>query len=94
MLGRQAAEQEIASIEQLYPNCGILRGRSATSEAFLGHARNADMIDFAGYTLASYRNPLSSILLMAPGGANDTGVLYVERIVKEGPLRARVVVLG
>jgi CHAT domain-containing protein len=68
-LGRlEAAEREARAVARIYPHATFLSGERATADAFRREAANADIVDFAGHSVASTRGTRDSYLLL--GGRN------------------------
>jgi len=90
-----AAEEEAKAVAGLYPgSTDLLLGQRATRNEFLSRVRQYDWIHFAGHAMVNERNPLLSMLVLAPAAAGEAGALYAREIYPMDLHAVRMVVLS
>jgi CHAT domain-containing protein/tetratricopeptide (TPR) repeat protein len=87
------AAAEARGIAALDPSSTLLLGRGADKPSFLARAAGARQIHFAGHALVNARNPLLSMLVLAPS-AGDSGALYAWELYERDLARTELVVLA
>jgi CHAT domain-containing protein len=87
------ALQEAKRIEDLYPGSILLTGPQADKRAFFRDFGKYPLVHFAVHAILNERNPLLSLLALAPGGT-DSGALYAREIYSLDAKRTRLVVLA
>jgi tetratricopeptide (TPR) repeat protein len=85
-----ASVREVEAIAGLYTAPAILSGTDATGEAFVEHARRADVIHYAGHAVADEEGLPPSLLFASSSGSGRMDVADIARL----KLRATVVVLA
>jgi len=76
-----AAAREARDIAGLYPGSRLLLDGDATKREFIADVRRYRWVHFAGHAIVNAKNPLLSMLLLAPTpGADDAGALYAWEI--------------
>lgn len=87
------AEDEMREMRRQYTTARLLVGQDATKDAWLRAASKADVLHFAGHTLADTANGRSAGLLFA-AMKEDPGVLYGHEIARRSFPRVRLVSLA
>lgn len=87
------AAAEARGIAALDPRATLLLGRAADKPSFLAQAAGARQIHYAGHALVNARNPLLSMLVLAPS-AGDSGALYAWELYERQLPLTEVVVLA
>jgi CHAT domain-containing protein/tetratricopeptide (TPR) repeat protein len=89
----EAEARELKSF--LYKDAETLYGTQATTRQFLAAAKNATIIHFAGHGRANPARPWTSMLFLAPEGA-DRGELTAWKLLTEAPdlAKTRLIVLA
>lgn len=91
-LGRlPAAEREARAVAQIYPRSTLLTGEHATAEAFWREAADADVVDFAGHSVASTHGARDGYLLIAGRGATEARLETKEIASKRLPKTSLVI---
>jgi len=88
------AAQEAGRVSELLPGSKLLTGSSATREAFLQQAGQAEILHFAGHAFVDRAAPLLSGLVLAPSQPGDSGILYAKDLFKLKFNNTRLVVLA
>jgi len=90
-----AAAHEARDIAALYPGSRLLVGGDATKREFLTSVRRYRWVHFAGHAIVNAKNPLLSMLVLAPTpGTDDAGALYAWEIYELDLHATRLVVLS
>lgn len=87
------ALQEAKRIANLYPGSLLLTGPQADKETFFRELGKYPLVHFAGHAILNERNPLLSLLALAPAGT-DSGALYAREIYSLDASRTQLVVLA
>jgi CHAT domain-containing protein len=89
------ADAEAEEVAGAYPKATVLTGPSATVREFRRLAPRADVVHFAGHSIANVERPRYSHLLLAadPSGA-DSGLLFARDLQSLSFRNTRVVVLA
>jgi CHAT domain-containing protein/tetratricopeptide (TPR) repeat protein len=89
------AEEEARALAALHPaSTDLLLGDAASRHEFLIRVRQYDWVHFAGHAMVNERNPLLSMLLLAPTRAGETGALSAREIYPLDLDKVRMVVLS
>lgn len=75
-----AAEEEARAVVNLFEGSHLLTGEAATRGEFLSRVRQYDWVHFAGHAMVNPKNPLLSMLVLAPAAAGETGALTAQEI--------------
>lgn len=95
LLPLRGAEEEAKALAGLHPGTTeLLLREEATRSEFLSRVRQYDWIHFAGHSMVNERNPLLSMLLLAPTAAGEAGALYAREIYPMDLHAVRMVVLS
>lgn len=90
-----ASAREARDIAALHPGSRLLVGGDATKREFLANVRRYQWVHFAGHAIVNAKNPLLSMLVLAPTPATeDAGVLYAWEIYQLDLRGTRLVVLS
>ncbi|HVR94967.1 MAG TPA: CHAT domain-containing protein, partial [Thermoanaerobaculia bacterium] len=73
------ADSEAKVIADFYPQAALLLGKEAHKRNFLSLSRRSRRIHFGVHSIMDLRDPMRSMLLLAPSGS-DLGALYAEEI--------------
>lgn len=88
----ESAEEEASLISARYRSSSLLLTNSATREAFLRAAPDADVIHFAGHGIGIPEKRIAALRLAAADG--EDGILYASEIARLSLPRTRLVVLA
>jgi CHAT domain-containing protein len=88
------ADSEGSEIAGILPNASLLRGSEATVTNFLGLARRAGLIHFAGHAQLNPLRPELSSLVFAPDHEGGRSRLYARDIYREHLAATSLVVLA
>ena len=88
------AAGEGRQIAAFFRRIDVVEGTAATRDAFLSGLTSHRIVQFSGHAIVSSRNPLLSALVLAPGAAGDSGLLYARDLLGRSPGETELVVLA